>query len=151
MIEYLVFFLALVFLIGSVSLAIPSKKSQKISKLRMEARKLGANITSALYGPNDFKNYKKNEVYYQIINKSELKEAHYIRDKDKLLLYSPVKFKYSERFVNINLQIEKVSASINEIIFTEKNIKFIWNEIDDISELKSVSYTHLTLPTNREV
>ncbi len=138
MIEYLVFFLALVFLIGSVSLAIPSKKSQKISKLRMEARKLGANITSALYGPNDFKNYKKDEVYYQIINKSEIKEAHYIRDKDKLLLYSPVKFKYSERFVNINLQIEKVSASINEIIFTEKNIKFIWNEIDDISELKLI-------------
>ena len=138
MIEYLVFFLALLFLIGSVSLAIPSKKSQKISKLRMEARKLGANITSALYGPNDFKNYKKDEVYYQIINKSELKEAHYIRDKDKLLLYSPVKFKYSERFVNINLQIEKVSASINEIIFTEKNIKFIWNEIDDISELKLI-------------
>jgi len=138
MIEYLVFFLALVFLIGSVSLAIPSKKSQKISKLRMEARKLGANITSALYGPNDFKNYKKDEVYYQIINKSELKEAHYIRDKDKLLLYSPVKFKYSERFVNINLQIEKVSESINEIIFTEKNIKFIWNEIDDISELKLI-------------
>ena len=138
MIEYLVFFLALVFLIGSVSLAIPSKKSQKISKLRMEARKLGVTITSALYGSNDFKNYKKNDVYYQIKNKSELKEAHYIRDKDKLLLYSPVKFKYSERFVNINLQIEKVSASINEIIFTEKNIKFTWNEIDEISELKLI-------------
>ena len=138
MIEYFVFFLALVFLIGSVSLAIPSKKSQKISKLRMEARKLGAKITSALYGSNDFKNYKNNDVYYQIKNKSELKEAHYIRDKDKLLLYSPVKFKYSERFVNINLQIEKVSASINEIIFTEKNIKFIWNEINDISELKLI-------------
>ena len=138
MIEYLVFFLALLFLIGSVSLAIPSKKSQKISKLRMEARKLGANITSALYGSNDFKNYKKDEVYYQIKNKSELKEAHYLRDKGKLLLYSPVKFKYSDRFVNINLQIEKVSESINEIIFTEKNIKFIWNEIDDISELKLI-------------
>ena len=138
MIEYLVFFLALVFLIGSVSLAIPSKKSQKISKLRMEARKLGANITSTLYGSNDFKNYKKDEVYYQIKNKSELKEAHYVRDKGKLLLYSPVKFKYSDRFVNINLQIEKVSESINEIIFTEKSIKFIWNEIDDISELKYI-------------
>lgn len=138
MIEYLVFFLALLFLIGSVSLAIPSKKSQKISKLRMEARKLGANITSALYGSNDFKNYKKDEVYYQIKNKSELKEAHYVRDKGKLLLYSPVKFKYSDRFVNINLQIEKVSESINEIIFTEKSIKFIWNEIDDISELKLI-------------
>ena len=138
MIEYLVFLLALLFLIGSVSLAIPSKKSQKISKLRMEARKLGANITSLLYGSNDFKNYKKEEVYYQIQNKSELKEAHYVRDKGKLLLYSPVKFKYSEGFVNINLQIEKVSESINEIIFTEKNIKFIWNEIDDISELKLI-------------
>ena len=138
MIEYLVFFLALLFLIGSVSLAIPSKKSQKISKLRMEARKLGANITSALYVSNDFKNYKKDEVYYQIKNKSELKEAHYVKDKGKLLLYSPVKFKYSDRFVNINLQIEKVSESINEIIFTEKNIKFIWNEIDDIGELKLI-------------
>ena len=138
MIEYLVFFLALLFLIGSVSLAIPSKKSQKISKLRMEARKLGANITSVLYGSNDFKNYKKDGVYYQIKNKSELKEAHYVRDKGKLLLYSPVKFKYSDRFVNINLQIEKVSESINEIIFTEKSIKFIWNEIDDINELKLI-------------
>ncbi len=138
MIEYLVFFLALLFLIGSVSLAIPSKKSQKISKLRMEARKLGANITSALYGSNDFKNYNKDEVYYQIKNKSELKEAHYVRDKGKLLLYSPVKFKYSDKFVNINLQIEKVSESINEIIFTEKNIKFTWNEIDEISELKLI-------------
>ena len=138
MIEYVVFFLALLFLFGSVSLAIPSKKSQKISKLRMEARKLGANITSALYGSNDFKNYKKHEVYYQIKNKSELKEAHYVRDKGKLLLYSPVKFKYSDRFVNINLQIEKVSESINEIIFTEKSIKFIWSEIDDVSELKSI-------------
>ena len=138
MIEYLVFFLALLFLIGSVSLAIPSKKSQKISKLRMEARKLGANITSALYGSNDFKNYKKDEVYYQIKNKSELKEAHYLRDKGKLLLYSPVKFKYSDRFVNTNLQIEKISESINEIIFTEKSIKFIWNEIDDVSELKLI-------------
>ena len=138
MIEYLVFFFALLFLIGSVSLAIPSKKSQKISKLRMEARKFGANITSVLYGSNDFKNYKKDEVYYQIKNKSELKEAHYVRDKGKLLLYSPVKFKYSDRFVNINLQIEKVSESINEIIFTEKSIKFIWNEIDDISELKLI-------------
>ena len=138
MIEYLVFFLALLFLIGSVSLAIPSKKSQKISKLRIEARKLGANITSALYGSNDFKNYNKDEVYYQIKNKSELKEAHYVRDKGKLLLYSPVKFKYSDKFVNINLQIEKVSESINEIIFTEKNIKFTWNEIDEISELKLI-------------
>ncbi len=138
MIEYLVFFLALLFLIGSVTLAIPSKKSQKISKLRMEARKLGANITSALYGSNDFKNYNKDEVYYQIKNKSELKEAHYVRDKGKLLLYSPVKFKYSDKFVNINLQIEKVSESINEIIFTEKNIKFTWNEIDEISELKLI-------------
>ena len=138
MIEYLVFLLALLFLIGSVSLAIPSKKSQKISKLRMEARKLGANITSLLYGSNNFKNYKNEEVYYQIQNKSELKEAHYVRDKGKLLLYSPVKFKYSEGFVNINLQIEKVSESINEIIFTEKSIKFIWSEIDDVSELKSI-------------
>ena len=104
----------------------------------MEARKLGANITSVLYGSNDFKNYKKDGVYYQIKNKSELKEAHYVRDKGKLLLYSPVKFKYSDKFVNINLQIEKVSESINEIIFTEKNIKFTWNEIDEISELKLI-------------
>ena len=67
-----------------------------------------------------------------------MKEAHYVRDKGKLLLYSPVKFKYSDKFVNINLQIEKVSESINEIIFTEKNIKFTWNEIDEISELKLI-------------
>ena len=44
MIEYLVFFLALLFLIGSVSLAIPSKKSQKISKLRIDRWLWGVRI-----------------------------------------------------------------------------------------------------------
>ena len=89
--EYIVFFTAILVLVGSISLAIPSKSSRKISKVRMEANLLGCKISSTLYGKNKFKNQNSVTASYQIKNQTNLKDAHFIRDKDQLILYSPVK------------------------------------------------------------
>tara|TARA_B110000003_G_scaffold243369_1_gene251768 strand:- start:69 stop:512 length:444 start_codon:yes stop_codon:yes gene_type:complete len=136
--EYIVFFVAVMLLIGSISIALPSKASRKISKTRMEAKLLGCKISSTLYGENKFKNKSSIEVSYQIINKTNLEDAHFIRDKDKLILYSPVKLKYSESFDNLSIMIEKVSDSLDEIIFTKSSISFLWKEKNGIEELKLI-------------
>jgi hypothetical protein len=136
--EYIVFFVAVMLLIGSISIALPSKASRKISKTRMEAKLLGCKISSTLYGENKFKNKSSIEVSYQIINKTNLDDAHFIRDKDKLILYSPVKLKYSDSFDNLSIMIEKMSDSLDEIIFTKSSISFLWKEKNGIEELKLI-------------
>ena len=136
--EYIVFFGAVILLIGSISIALPSKASRKISKTRMEAKLLGCKISSTLYGENKFKNKSSIEVSYQIINKTNLDDAHFIRDKDKLILYSPVKLKYSDSFDNLSIMIEKMSDSLDEIIFTKSSISFLWKEKNGIEELKLI-------------
>ena len=68
MTEILVFIFAALLLIGSVSIAMPSKASREISKLRMSAKLLGCNITSTLYSKNSFKNDQSISVSYQIKN-----------------------------------------------------------------------------------
>ena len=136
--EYIVFFVAVMLLIGSISIALPSKASRKISKTRMEAKLLGCKISSTLYGENKFKNKSSIEVSYQIINKTNLEDAHFIRDKDKLILYSPVKLKYSDSFDSLNIMIEKMSDSLDEIIFTKSSISFLWKEKKGIEELKLI-------------
>ena len=136
--EYIVFFGAVMLLIGSISIALPSKASRKISKTRMEAKLLGCKISSTLYGENKFKNKSSIEVSYQITNKTNLEDAHFIRDKDKLILYSPVKLKYSDSFDNLSIMIEKMSDSLDEIIFTKSSISFLWKEKKGIEELKLI-------------
>ena len=136
--EYIVFFGAVILLIGSISIALPSKASRKISKTRMEAKLLGCKISSTLYGENKFKNKSSIEVSYQIINKTNLEDAHFIRDKDKLILYSPVKLKYSDSFDNLSIMIEKMSDSLDEIIFSKSSISFLWKEKNGIEELKLI-------------
>ena len=136
--EYIVFFVAVMLLIGSISIALPSKASRKISKTRMEAKLLGCKISSTLYGENKFKNKSSIEVSYQIINKTNLEDAHFIRDKDKLILYSPVKLKYSDSFESLNIMLEKMSDSLDEIIFTKSSISFLWKEKKGIEELKLI-------------
>ena len=76
-------------LVGSISIAIPSKSSRKISKLRIEAKMIGFKISSILYGKNNFKNKNAHSVNYQITNTTKLREGHFIRDKNTLILYSP--------------------------------------------------------------
>ena len=136
--EYIVFFGAVILLIGSISIALPSKASRKISKTRMEAKLLGCKISSTLYGENKFKNKSSIEVSYQIINKTNLEDAHFIRDKDKLILYSPVKLKYSDNFDNLSIMVEKMSDSLDEIIFSKSSISFLWKEKNGIEELKLI-------------
>ena len=136
--EYIVIVLAALLLIGSISIAIPSRSSREISKIRMEAKLFGCKITSNLYGENQFKNYSKYSVSYKIKNKTNLKEGHFIRDKDKLILYSPVKLKYVDNFESIEKQFKSLSKSIDELIFTESFIFFLWKELDGLKELKNI-------------
>ena len=136
--ELLVILTAILLLVGSISIALPSKSSRKISKIRIEAKKLGFKITSTLYGKNSFKNKKSFNVFYQIKNSVNLKEGHFIRDKDELILYSPVKLKYSENFCSIKNELKGLTESVDEIIFTSSFISFLWKESDGIEVLKAI-------------
>ena len=136
--EYIVFFTAIILLIGSISIAMPSKSSRKISKVRMEAKLLGCRITSILYGKNEFKNKDSLSVCYQIKNRTILKEGHFIKDKDKLILYSPVQLKYSDQFNDINNVLQNMSMNLVEIIFKNVSIVFLWKEKSGIEELKII-------------
>tara|TARA_B100000965_G_C19536950_1_gene733812 strand:+ start:858 stop:1301 length:444 start_codon:yes stop_codon:yes gene_type:complete len=136
--EYIVFLVAIIFLIGSISIALPSKSSRKISKVRLEAKLLGCKIISILYGNTKFKNNNSLDVSYQIKNNTNLKEGHFIRDKDILILYSPVKLKYSDKFNDINKVLQNMSLSLEEIIFNNVSISFLWKETSGTEELKLI-------------
>jgi hypothetical protein len=136
--EYFVFILAILLLVGSISIAMPSKSSRKISKIRMEAQMMGIKISSTIYGKNKFKNKNSNPVSYQIKNTTPFKEGHFIRDKTDLILYSPVKLKYVDNFESIEKQLKSLSKSIDELIFTESFIFFLWKELDGLKELKNI-------------
>ena len=137
--EYFILFLVVIMLVGSISIAIPSKSSRKISKLRIEAKMIGFKISSMLYGKNNFKNKHSHSVSYQIKNKSDLREGHFIRDKDSLILYSPVKLKFSDNFQTVEKKLKNLSESIDEIIFTESYVYFLWKELDGLEELKDIN------------
>jgi len=137
--EYFILFLVVIMLVGSISIAIPSKSSRKISKLRIEAKMIGFKISSMLYGKNNFKNKHSHTVSYQIKNKTKLREGHFIRDKNSLILYSPIKLKFSDNFQSIEKQLKYLSNSIDEIIFTESYIYFLWKELDGLEELKNIN------------
>ena len=137
--EYFILFLVVIMLVGSISIAIPSKSSRKISKLRIEAKIIGFKISSMLYGKNNFKNKHSHSVSYQIKNKSDLREGHFIRDKDSLILYSPVKLKFSDNFQTVEKKLKNLSESIDEIIFTESYVYFLWKELDGLEELKDIN------------
>ena len=136
--EYLLITIAVLILIGSISIAIPSKASRKISRIRMDAKLLGCKISSNLYGENKFKNSSKFSVSYSIKNHTNLKEAHFVRDKTELILYSPVKLKYSDRFKDLKKALQNISVSLEEIIFTSASISFLWRELEGIEELKKI-------------
>ena len=112
--------------------------SRKISKIRMEAQMMGIKISSTIYGKNKFKNKNSNPVSYQIKNTTSFKEGHFIRDKTDLILYSPVKLKYVDNFESIEKQLKSLSKSIDELIFTESFIFFLWKELDGLKELKNI-------------
>ena len=99
---------------------------------------MGIKISSTIYGKNKFKNKNSNPVSYQIKNNISIKEGHFIRDKTDLILYSPVKLKYVDNFESIEKQFKSLSKSIDELIFTESFIFFLWKELDGLKELKNI-------------
>ena len=138
MTEIFVFIIALVFLVGSISLALPSKSSKEKSKVRMRAKMLGCKISSTLYGKSTFKNINSIDVSYQIKNNSSFREGHFIRDKEQFILYSPVQLKYQNGFEKMILSINNISPYLDEIIFSNANISFLWNEKKGISNLELI-------------
>jgi len=137
--EFAIIFIVLAFLIGTISFAIPSKSSRKISTLRMEASKLGFKISSSSIGKNLFKNKDLNNMIYKIKNTSNLKEAHFLRDKDELILYSPLKLKYSDDYNEIQNGLQNLSPFVVEIIFSNSSISFIWKENEGLDELIKIN------------
>tara|TARA_B100000768_G_scaffold125309_1_gene116041 strand:+ start:4819 stop:5253 length:435 start_codon:yes stop_codon:yes gene_type:complete len=136
--ELIIVFIVLFFLIGTVGIALPSKSSKKISSLRMEASRTGFKITSSSFGNLSFKNKDLSLVNYQIKNTTNLKEAHFIRDKDDLILYSPLKLKYSKEYDEINNKLKEVSNFVHEVIFSNASIAFLWEEKAGIEELNKI-------------
>ena len=137
--ELIIIFTVIIFLIGSVSIAFPSKSSRNISNLRLEASKLGFKIISSKLSTQSFKNKDFSLVCYQLKNETNLKEAHFIRDKDELILYSPLKLKYSDEYDEIKIKLNKFSFNVHEIIYSKTLIAFLWDEKSGLEELKSIS------------
>ncbi|NCW10540.1 MAG: hypothetical protein EBW43_00765 [Proteobacteria bacterium] len=114
--ELLIIFVVISFLIGTIGFALPSKSSKKISELRLNASRLGLKIK----------------------NETNLKEAHFIRDKDELILYSPLKLKYSDEYDEIKSKLSSLSSNVLEIIFSNSVVAFIWREKAGITELEKI-------------
>ncbi|MBR51393.1 MAG: hypothetical protein CMD58_02640 [Gammaproteobacteria bacterium] len=136
--EFIILVVVILALIGSLSLAIPSKKSRKISKVRLDSKLLGCKISSTLYGSNNFKNNNSLPVSYQIKNTIFLKEGHFIRDKNSFMLYSPVQLKYSDNLKKIDIMLNNMPKSLDEIIFSQVSISFLWKETEGINDLKII-------------
>ena len=136
--EYIVIILVIVFFIGSVSFSIPSKRSKQIAQLRLDAIKLGFKISSLAYSNISFKSDDKSLASYQIKNLSNIKEAHFIKDKNEFILYSPSKLKYSNEYESLLLSIRSLPESVIEIIFSEALIVFLWSENLGIDELRRI-------------
>jgi hypothetical protein len=80
-------------------------------------------------------------MVYQLRNTANLKEAHFIRDKDELILYSPLKLKYSDDYDGIRKVLSKLPNEVSEIIFSSTHILFLWNEkggMDVLDEVPNV-------------
>lgn len=116
----------------------PSKKSKQIAQLRLDAVKLGFKISSLAYSNISFKSNDMSLASYQIKNLSNIREAHFIRDKDEFILYSPSKLKYSNEYESLLLNIRSLPESVIEIIFSDALIVFLWNENLGVNELRRI-------------
>ena len=134
----MVIILVIVFFIGSVSFSMPSKRSKQIAQLRLDAVKLGFKISSLAYSNISFKSDDMRLASYQVKNLSNIKEAHFIKDKNEFILYSPSKLKYSNEYETLLLSIRSLPESIIEIIFSDALIVFLWNENLGIEELRRI-------------
>ena len=136
--EFLIILIVISFLIGTISFALPSKSSRQISELRMNASRMGFKISPSNIGQNSFKNKDINLMIYSLKNKTNLNEAHFIRDKDELILYSPLKLKYSDGYDEIKSKLNSLSPHVLEIMFSSSFIAFIWREKAGKDELEKI-------------
>ena len=101
--------------------------------------KKGFKITALKISNFNFKSKDFSLMVYQFRNTANLKEAHFIRDKDELILYSPLKLKYSDEYDEIKAKLNKFSFYVHEIIYTKSLIAFLWEEKSGLEELKNIS------------
>ena len=134
---YIIILLVILFLVGSINLVIPTKKTRILSHLRLLARKKGFQIAS-LTSKQKFVSKNLNFVCYSIKNMSNLKNAHYVLKESSLSLYDPIKLKFDDNFEEIENKISNLPGSILEIIFNDSYISFLWNENLGIDELEKI-------------
>ena len=134
---YIIILLVILFLVGSVNLVIPTKKTRMLSNLRLLARKKGFQISS-LTSEQKFVSKNLKLVCYSIKNMSNLKNAHYVLEESSLSLYDPIKLKFEDNFEDIEKKISNLPDSILEIIFNDSYISFLWNESLGIDELEKI-------------
>ena len=134
---YIIILLVILFLVGSINLVIPTKKTRMLSNLRLLARKKGFQIAS-LTSKQKFVSKNLNFVCYSIKNMSNLKNAHYVLKESSLSLYDPIKLKFDDNFEEIENKISDLPSSILEIIFNDSYISFLWNENLGIDELEKI-------------
>ena len=135
---FLISALVVIFFIGSASFLIPSRRTKHIAQLRLDAVKLGFKISSLAYSNVSFKSDDIKLASYQIKNTSNIKEAHFIKDKNEFILYSPSRLKYSEEYESLLMSIRSLPESIIEIIFSKAVMVFLWDENLGIEELRRI-------------
>ena len=134
---YIIIGLVILFLVGSINLVIPTKKTRMLSDLRLKARKKGFQISS-LSSKEKFVTKNLKFVCYTLKNITNLKNAHYIYKESSLALYDPIKLKFEDNFEEIEKKISNLPDSILEIIFNDSYISFLWNENLGIDELEKI-------------
>ena len=134
---YIIIGLVILFLVGSINLVIPTKKTRMLSDLRLKARKKGFQISS-LTSKHKFVTKNLKFVCYTLKNITNLKNAHYIYKESSLALYDPIKLKFEDNFEEIEKKISNLPDSILEIIFNDSYISFLWNENLGIDELEKI-------------
>ena len=100
--------------------------------------KIGFKISSLKISTLEFKSKDYSNMVYQFKNKTNLTDAHFIRDKDELILYSPLKLKYSDEYDEIKSKLSSLSSNVLEIIFSNSVVAFIWREKAGITELEKI-------------
>ena len=116
--SYIIILLVILFLVGSINLVIPTKKTRMLSDLRLLARKKGFQISS-LTPKQKFVSKNLKFVCYSIKNMSNLKNAHYVLEESSLSLYDPIKLKFDDNFEEIENKISNFPGSILENIFKD--------------------------------
>ena len=135
--SYIIIGLVILFLVGSINLVVPTKKTRMLSDLRLKARKKGFQISS-LTSKQKFVTKNVKFVCYSFKNISNLKNAHYVFKESSLTLYNPIKLKFDDNFEEIQNKISNLPSSILEIIFNDSYISFLWNENLGIEELEKI-------------